>query len=312
MFQSGQIINSPPLTRYTYKPQEVGWDTQMLDISRKETAKLKMDGFHTVNMQFCKTSYNTATIIRGSSPRSTIVIAYIQSDDLVSYCNQRYEKNRIILLDYKDEFELIVSGRCTVFSIAIVEEFFFKKFFDYFGKSYCEISTCHHIYIGENYRGEFANFLNQTLDVIVDRDTIQSINFSHIENSIIEKILSYMTIDEDISFNYRHCNILQRAKDMIFDRLDDDFKISDTAKYLGISQKTLENLFKKDVGMTPKQYQQAIKLNRIREELFSSNQNETKVSDIALKYGYLHLGHFAAEYKRLFGESPSQTLKRSK
>jgi AraC-like DNA-binding protein len=32
------------------------------------------------------------------------------------------------------------------------------------------------------------------------------------------------------------------------------------------------------------------------------------VSEIALRWGFGHFGRFAAEYRRRFGESPSQTL----
>ena len=35
------------------------------------------------------------------------------------------------------------------------------------------------------------------------------------------------------------------------------------------------------------------------------------VKDIAAHWGFVDLGRFAVDYKHLFGESPSETLKRS-
>ena len=42
------------------------------------------------------------------------------------------------------------------------------------------------------------------------------------------------------------------------------------------------------------------------------NANETRVTDVALDWGFLHFGWFSQDYRRLFGETPSQTLKRSR
>ena len=35
------------------------------------------------------------------------------------------------------------------------------------------------------------------------------------------------------------------------------------------------------------------------------------IRDIANRYGFWHMGQFAADYKKLFGELPSKTLKQN-
>jgi transcriptional regulator GlxA family with amidase domain len=37
---------------------------------------------------------------------------------------------------------------------------------------------------------------------------------------------------------------------------------------------------------------------------------ETSVTDIAMTWGFSHMGRFSVEYRKRFGESPSDTLKR--
>jgi len=36
------------------------------------------------------------------------------------------------------------------------------------------------------------------------------------------------------------------------------------------------------------------------------------VTDVALDWGFLHFGWFSQDYRRLFGETPSQTLHRGR
>ena len=52
------------------------------------------------------------------------------------------------------------------------------------------------------------------------------------------------------------------------------------------------------------------RLQRIRQELESAPSN-TKIVDVMMQYGFTQGGKFAKEYQQLFGENPSDTLKRS-
>ncbi len=48
-----------------------------------------------------------------------------------------------------------------------------------------------------------------------------------------------------------------------------------------------------------------------RYDFMEDSQEENTVSKIAYKWGFTHMGRFSAYYTELFGENPSQTLKRS-
>ncbi|WP_413700559.1 helix-turn-helix domain-containing protein [Psychromonas sp. KJ10-10] len=60
-------------------------------------------------------------------------------------------------------------------------------------------------------------------------------------------------------------------------------------------------------GISPKQYIQVLRLNQVRRELLN-NQDSLTISEIAFNYGFFHLSLFSQNYKRLFGETPGQTL----
>ena len=57
-----------------------------------------------------------------------------------------------------------------------------------------------------------------------------------------------------------------------------------------------------------------LRLDHVRAQLRASADGEAgvgaaiKVADVAARYGFYHLGHFAAHYRRRFGELPSETV----
>jgi len=50
-------------------------------------------------------------------------------------------------------------------------------------------------------------------------------------------------------------------------------------------------------------------MNGVRRDLQRADPSE-KIADVANRWGFWHMGQFAADYRRQFGELPSETLKR--
>ena len=58
-----------------------------------------------------------------------------------------------------------------------------------------------------------------------------------------------------------------------------------------------------------KDWTQTYTLLSPRRDLFVANPAEASVTRIARRYGFDHLGRFAVDYRSVFGESPSDTLR---
>jgi AraC-like DNA-binding protein/TolB-like protein/tetratricopeptide (TPR) repeat protein len=74
-------------------------------------------------------------------------------------------------------------------------------------------------------------------------------------------------------------------------------------------ERTLLKQFKRFVGISPLAYLRRLRLNLARSKL-SQADCETAICEIAISCGFIHLGRFATEYRRAFGESPSATRQR--
>ncbi|SHL33712.1 helix-turn-helix domain-containing protein [Roseibium suaedae] len=75
-----------------------------------------------------------------------------------------------------------------------------------------------------------------------------------------------------------------------------------------VCERTLQYAFRDYAGMTPTAYLRLLRLNRVRAILSKAEADGTTVTEVAMRFGFLHLGRFAQDYKKVFGESPSATL----
>jgi AraC family transcriptional regulator, ethanolamine operon transcriptional activator len=84
--------------------------------------------------------------------------------------------------------------------------------------------------------------------------------------------------------------------------------ISSICIAVGVSERSLQYAFRTYVDMSPLAYLRSCRLCRVRSFLRISCSTSTTVTAIAMRFGFLHLGRFARDYKQTFGESPSATL----
>jgi AraC-like DNA-binding protein len=86
--------------------------------------------------------------------------------------------------------------------------------------------------------------------------------------------------------------------------------ISEICERFNVEERTLYRHFHSVVGMAPKAYLRIKRLNDVHTELRRDGLTMS-VADVASAHGFLEHGRFAGDYRRLFGELPSQTLRRS-
>ena len=99
------------------------------------------------------------------------------------------------------------------------------------------------------------------------------------------------------------------AEQHIRDRAREAPTLSALASHAGVSVRTLNAAFREYRQCTPMQALRDARLAGVRADLLAARPG-ARVRDVAEAWGYAQLGIFAANYRRRFGESPSETLKR--
>ncbi|XAH26203.1 helix-turn-helix domain-containing protein [Xylophilus sp. GW821-FHT01B05] len=85
--------------------------------------------------------------------------------------------------------------------------------------------------------------------------------------------------------------------------------VDDLCARLHLTRRTLQNHFQSVVGESPADFLKAVRLNACRRHLREASTTAQTVQDVAAQWGFFHMGHFSQDYKLMFGELPSQTLR---
>jgi AraC-like DNA-binding protein len=100
---------------------------------------------------------------------------------------------------------------------------------------------------------------------------------------------------------------VERVRRFIHEHLAETMTLAELCQHAHLQARSLEYGFRDLVGLSPFKYIKMLRLAEVRRRLQTTNAAERSVSELALDCGFCHLSQFAADYKRVFLESPSAT-----
>lgn len=110
------------------------------------------------------------------------------------------------------------------------------------------------------------------------------------------------------SFSRRQA-LVARAQSLVLATPGQPPTVPQLCAQLHLSRRTLQYCFEDVLGLSPLQAIRALRLNGARRSLRTAAAQGQGVQDVAAQWGFGHLSQFAADYRRLFGEAPSQALR---
>ncbi|MEP6672071.1 MAG: AraC family transcriptional regulator [Chthoniobacter sp.] len=102
--------------------------------------------------------------------------------------------------------------------------------------------------------------------------------------------------------------LARRAQAWMREHLAEPWRVPDVCLALSVSRRELEYAFRTTFDQSPREFVHSLRLNAIRRVLLRADPGAS-ILRIALDYGMNHPSRFAADYRALFGESPSETLR---
>lgn len=104
---------------------------------------------------------------------------------------------------------------------------------------------------------------------------------------------------------------LRKAMNFCAKNAGDPISITDIANAASLGVRTLQRMFRTSLGVSPLEYLQRLRLERAHDDLTAIAAGEASgtVTEVALRWGFTHLGRFAGLYRKSYGHSPVQTLR---
>lgn len=102
--------------------------------------------------------------------------------------------------------------------------------------------------------------------------------------------------------------VVTKAQEALIAHADSPLTVDELCVMTHTSRRTLQNCFETVTGQSPAVFLKNLRLNAVKRILVMCDES-SNISEIASQWGFWHLSQFTVDYKRLFGELPSQTLK---
>ncbi len=309
LFEAGLIINTSQHRTEEVPHHTHGWD---LDINgmAKRAFEVEIRAVHTFHMQLSLMRYHTAIMIDGGYPDGAVIFSCIKTNGLIHEKNRTYHNDDMIMLNDNKRFDLIVSEPCYIFTLAIEKEILEREFESFFKIPFIQVYREQDIYLDSEQSETYYALFKEQMELLKQRaeENTTKEDYAALEIEILKKLFScFLFRPKEINYLPRY---IRNGRVLLEENINATYTIADMVDDLHISKRTIQHGFKHYLGFTPKEYQQYIRLNGIRNTILSMKDPHIPLSEIASKYNYFHLGHFSTEYKKFFGESPSETLRK--
>lgn len=132
---------------------------------------------------------------------------------------------------------------------------------------------------------------------------------SVLATAVLECYPCNLTADNDVLSDPAVPEALKDAVSFIHCHAGGDVGIHDVAAAVHLTPRAVQYLFRHQLDTTPTRYLRRVRLHRAHLDLLSSDRTVTTVAEIAQRWGFLHTGRFAVQYRQTYGQSPHTTLR---
>jgi methylphosphotriester-DNA--protein-cysteine methyltransferase len=116
-------------------------------------------------------------------------------------------------------------------------------------------------------------------------------------------------VHSDTTARQHHEMTIRRFVEVLEAQPLEPFRMQTTCVAIGVSDRTLRVACQEQFGVSPAQYVMLRRMRSARRALRKANPETMRVTDIATEHGFWELGRFAVNYRHIFGDSPSATLR---
>ncbi|MEO9263567.1 MAG: helix-turn-helix domain-containing protein, partial [Candidatus Baltobacteraceae bacterium] len=104
------------------------------------------------------------------------------------------------------------------------------------------------------------------------------------------------------STEIRRDDLVRRVEEYMWATVEEPPRLGEICAAMNCRARTLINAFEATFGLSPMKYFKVLRLNAVSRQIMQTPQR--RIFDAAADSGFWHMGHFGADYKAMFGETP--------
>lgn len=260
-------------------------------------------------IQLYKESFSPSIFQKGSAKPSCISLGLFPHLDKAAVWRGKEIKNKEILsIIPGEEIMLHTPQDCTFFALSMPLELLQEQYSEtlqHSSKILADASVINQLH--PKLCSLFSTLLNQPLLVATKAARIQ------VKSEILQMITEYINgLDQypnDFRISTKKANqVVRLALDAVENSQEQSLSVEELCALTHTSRRTLQNCFEQVTGISPALFLKYLRLNTVR-KILAQAEEVLSISDVAMNFGFWHLSQFASDYKRLFAESPSETLR---
>ena len=265
---------------------------------------------HTERVTVLRVRYNRGFHHYGCTPRGLVTVG-IPEKGMRDWYGRPYHAQTILPFNPASGLDLVSRAGFTAYSISIAEEFLWSVA----AKCQLPVADCLS-------NADSGAVIPDSPAVRNLRSAVRSLFLDNQvrfgdgeEEALAVELLLAGLGNADISDKSApkdRTQAVARALEYIDQSPYEDLSVGEICAAIGSSWRTLDRAFLERFGFGPKAYMQRARLSRVRTQLAASQRGTVLVSDIANEWGFWHMGQFARDYRKVYGELPSETLKRTR
>ena len=202
------------------------------------------------------------------------------------------DNNSLVIMEPNKECKRIAFGNFSFITIYIPKAFIKNRF--------KKLQTGIYKVLCNTLLQRFKNiiymiFYSNTSDALLN-EYFSEIILDHLEAIIAKTELSCITSYYDKKFI--------KISDFIKKNYKNNLSVVEIANHFKITDRTLRNIFINQIGISPKQFQKSIQINKFREELVKNTKDS--ISEIIIQNGMRDHSLVTKDFKAFFQKTPTE------
>lgn len=121
---------------------------------------------------------------------------------------------------------------------------------------------------------------------------------------------TYLVVNPRLGAREVHAlRILRLVRAYLRENVGESIGLPDLCEAASTSERTIRNACEIVTGESPMTFLRAMRLNQVRRVLLHAT-SPVRITEIGMRWGFLHMPQFSKDYRILFGELPSETIRR--